>query len=64
MTEENNIFLRKYIMYARTFNPVLNEESKAILHEYWSKLTDSPRILTLLHSMSKAVARLGINKYC
>jgi hypothetical protein len=38
----------------------LIEESIAILHEYWSKITNLPRILVLLHSMSKAFARIDL----
>ena len=57
---QNDIFLRKYMMYARTFNPVLSKEAEVKLHEYWAKITDSPRILTLLDTIAKSIARLEL----
>ena len=28
-------FLRKYLMYARTFNPTISDEAREMLDEYW-----------------------------
>jgi replicative DNA helicase Mcm len=59
-------FLRKYIMYAKTkINPVLSEESKTMLNEYWIQLAGkfgSPRILETLFRLAKARARLKLKK--
>lgn len=58
-------FLRKYILYSKRFNPILNEEAKAMLTEYWVDLAGrfgSPRILETLFRLAKAVARLKLKK--
>jgi replicative DNA helicase Mcm len=56
-------FLRKYILYSKRFNPILNEEAKAMLNEYWidlAKRFGSPRILETLFRLAKATARLKL----
>jgi replicative DNA helicase Mcm len=58
-------FLRKYILYSKRFNPVLNDEAKAMLTEYWVDLAGrfgSPRILETLFRLAKATARLKLKK--
>jgi hypothetical protein len=60
-------FLRKYIMYAKTkFNPVITDEARAMLNEYWIELATrkigSPRIQETLHRLAKARARLNLKK--
>jgi replicative DNA helicase Mcm len=56
-------FLRRYILYSKRFNPLLNEEAKAMLTEYWIDIAGrfgSPRILETLFRLAKATARLKL----
>jgi replicative DNA helicase Mcm len=56
-------FLRKFILYAKRLNPVLSEEAKTMLNEYWVKIAGnygSPRILETLFRLAKALARLKL----
>jgi replicative DNA helicase Mcm len=58
-------FLRKYILYSKRFNPILNDEARAMLTEYWVDLAGrfgSPRILETLFRLAKAVTRLKLKK--
>jgi replicative DNA helicase Mcm len=60
-------FVCKYIMYAKTkFNPVITDEARAMLNEYWIELATrkigSPRIQETLHRLAKARARLKLKK--
>jgi len=59
-------FLCRYIMYAKRFNPILSEEAKVMLNEYWIELATrnfgSPRIFDTLHRLAKARARLKLKK--
>jgi DNA replicative helicase MCM subunit Mcm2 (Cdc46/Mcm family) len=70
--DERNIihnynFLEKYMEYAKTFNPIITEEAKSILNEYWVRLkikygyASTNRTLESLYRISKAFARLYLS---
>ncbi len=56
----------RYIMYAKRLNPILTDEAKVMLNEYWIELVTrkfgSPRILETLQRLAKARARLKLKK--
>jgi replicative DNA helicase Mcm len=62
----NYNFLEKYIEYARTINPLITEEARSILNEYWVRLkrreefSSTIRTLESIHRISKAFARLHL----
>jgi MCM AAA-lid domain len=58
-------FLRKYLMYARTFEPIFSEEAKAMLNDYLVNIaaagvTGLPRKLESLESTAIALAKLKL----
>jgi len=62
----NYNFLEKYIEYARTINPLITEEARSILNEYWVRLkrreefASTNRTMESIHRIAKAFARLHI----
>lgn len=70
--DERNImhnynFLEKYMEYAKTLNPIIADEAKSILNEYWVRLkmkyeyASTNRTLESIYRISKAFARLYLN---
>ncbi|MEO9321530.1 MAG: hypothetical protein ABI361_12755 [Nitrososphaera sp.] len=62
----NYNFIKKYIHYAKSINPVLTDEAQAMLNEHWVQIaTDqdftSKRILDSLFKCTKAFARLRLS---
>lgn len=58
-----NAYLVKHIMYAKRFNPILEEEAKNMLIEYYTKIVKSagsPRILETLFRLARTRARLKL----
>ena len=59
-------FLIRYIQYARQINPILTEEARIMLREFYIKISNnnfgSPRILVTLPKLAKAVARLKLKE--
>ena len=59
-------FLIKYIQYAKQFNPILTEEARTMLKEFYKKISvkgfGSPRILITLFKLAKAIARLKLKE--
>ena len=59
-----NAYLKKHIMYARRTNPILTEEAKEMLNEYYIELATihcvSPRVQETLFRLAKAIARLKL----
>ena len=58
-------FLRKYLMYARTFEPIFSEEARAMLNDYLVNMagvgvTGLPRKLESLESTAIALAKLKL----
>ena len=58
-------FLRKYLMYARTFNPTISDEAREMLDEYWINMGSAgvrglPRKLESLESAAIALAKLKL----
>jgi DNA replicative helicase MCM subunit Mcm2 (Cdc46/Mcm family) len=65
--QHNYNFLEKYMEYAKTLNPIITEEAKSILNEYWVRLkmkyeyASTNRTLESLYRISKAFARLYLS---
>jgi replicative DNA helicase Mcm len=58
-----DLFLRKYIQYAKAVNPVISEEAKNILNEAYVRLATrfgSPRVRNTLFRLARARARLKL----
>ena len=57
-------FLIKYIQFSKQFNPILTEEARIMLKEFYKKISikgfGSPRILITLFKLAKAIARLKL----
>ena len=57
-------FLIKYIQYAKTIQPVLSDEARFMLKEFYKTVNatgfGSPRVLNTLNNLAKAVARLKL----
>jgi DNA replicative helicase MCM subunit Mcm2 (Cdc46/Mcm family) len=58
-------FLRKYLMYARTFDPTISEEAREMLNEYWINMGSVgirglPRKLESLESAAIALTKLKL----
>jgi DNA replicative helicase MCM subunit Mcm2 (Cdc46/Mcm family) len=58
-------FLRKYLMYARTFNPAISDEAREMLDDYWINMGSAgvrglPRKLESLESAAIALAKLKL----
>jgi DNA replicative helicase MCM subunit Mcm2 (Cdc46/Mcm family) len=58
-------FLRKYMMYARTFNPILTEDAKIMLCEYWIGMAKAdvkglPRKLETLERIAVSISKLKL----
>jgi replicative DNA helicase Mcm len=58
-------FLRKYMMYARMFNPILTEDAKIMLREYWIGMAKAdvkglPRKLETLERIAISIAKLKL----
>ena len=58
-------FLRKYLMYARTFDPTISAEAREMLDEYWINMGSVgvrglPRKLESLESAAIALAKLKL----
>jgi replicative DNA helicase Mcm len=58
-------FLRKYLMYARTFEPIISDESRTMLNDYWINMALAgvrglPRKLESLESTAIALAKLKL----
>ncbi|MFZ0512319.1 MAG: hypothetical protein WAM14_11990 [Candidatus Nitrosopolaris sp.] len=62
--EKNYEFLRKYILYCKRFDPVLSEEAKVMIAQYFLNIMtkpesrESPRLFDTLTNLCYAVARL------
>jgi replicative DNA helicase Mcm len=57
------LFLRKYIAYAKTINPVISEEAKNILNEayvQYAQRSGTPRVRNTLFRIIRAKARLKL----
>ena len=64
-------YLRKYIQYAKQLNPVITEEARLMLNEYYVNLTfslsksnptfGSKRILETLIRIAKSISKLKLN---
>jgi replicative DNA helicase Mcm len=59
-------FLIKYIQYAKQFNPILTDEARTMLKEFYKKINinnfGSPRVLITLFRLAKAIARLKLKE--
>jgi DNA replicative helicase MCM subunit Mcm2 (Cdc46/Mcm family) len=59
-------FLIKYIQYAKQINPILTEETRTMLKEFYKKIGikgfGSPRVLITLFKLAKAIARLKLKE--
>lgn len=59
-------FLIKYIQYAKQINPILTEEARTMLKEFYKKISTkgfgSPRVLITLFNLAKAIARLKLKE--
>jgi DNA replicative helicase MCM subunit Mcm2 (Cdc46/Mcm family) len=58
-------YLQKHILYSKRINPILSEEAKVMLNEYWIRIAKdfgSPRILETLFRLPKAIARLKLKE--
>jgi replicative DNA helicase Mcm len=57
-------FLVKYIQFAKTFEPVLTDEARFMLKEFYKKVNakgfGSPRVFKTLKKLAKAIARLKL----
>jgi replicative DNA helicase Mcm len=63
--DDYDTFLRKYLMYARTFNPIISDEAREMLNEYWINMGSVgvrglPRKLESLESAAIALAKLKL----
>ena len=60
------MFLRKYIQYAKRFDPVFNDEAKSMLNEYFIALSNTVfgthRKLETLFKLARATARLKLKE--
>ena len=60
-------FLIKYIQYAKQFNPILTDEARTMLKEFYKKISTkgfgSPRVMITLFKLTKAIARLKLKEY-
>jgi DNA replicative helicase MCM subunit Mcm2 (Cdc46/Mcm family) len=66
--KHNYNFLEKFIDYSRTINPVITEEARSMLNEYWVRLRNKKelvaatnRTLESIHRIAKSIARLHIS---
>jgi replicative DNA helicase Mcm len=57
-------FLIKYLQYAKKFEPVLSDEARYMLKEYYKEVSatgfGSPRVQITLNNLAKAIARLRL----
>jgi hypothetical protein len=57
-------YLVKHLEYAKTFNPIMDDEAKNMLTEFFTKIRvqgfGSNRVLNTLYRLSKAIARLKL----
>ena len=57
-------FIIKYVQYAKTFEPVLSDDARFMLKEFYKKVNangfGSPRVFKTLKNLAKAVARLKL----
>ena len=57
-------FLIKYLQYAKQFNPILTDEARIMIREFYKSISlkyfRSDRLLPTLHRLTKAVARLKL----
>ena len=57
-------YLVKHLEYAKKFNPIINDEAKNMLTEFFTKIRlegfGSNRVLNTLYRMAKAIARLKL----
>jgi replicative DNA helicase Mcm len=63
--EKDEEFLRKYMMYARMFNPILTEDAKIMLREYWIGMAKAdvkglPRKLETLERIAISIAKFKL----
>lgn len=60
------IFLIKYLQYAKQFNPILTEEARKMLTDFYKEIRKknfgSPRVLITLPKLVKAIARLKLKE--
>lgn len=59
-------FLIKYIQYAKQFTPILTEEARIMLKEFYKRISTkgfgSPRVMITLFKLAKAIARLKLKE--
>jgi DNA replicative helicase MCM subunit Mcm2 (Cdc46/Mcm family) len=59
-------FLVKYIQYAKQLNPILTDEARTMLKEFYKNISindfGSPRVLITLFKLAKAIARLKLKE--
>jgi DNA replicative helicase MCM subunit Mcm2 (Cdc46/Mcm family) len=59
-------FLIKYIQYAKQFNPILTDEARDMLTDFYKEIRKknfgSPRVLKTLRKLTKAIARLKLKE--
>ena len=59
-------YLVKHLEYAKKFNPIINDEAKNMLTEFFTKIRlggfGSNRVLNTLYRLAKAVARLKLKE--
>jgi MCM P-loop domain/MCM AAA-lid domain len=66
--QHNYNFLEKFVEYARSINPILTEEARSMLNEYWVKLRNreglatTNRTLESIHRVAKAFCRLYLSE--
>ena len=57
-------FIIKYLQYAKTLQPVLSDEARHMLKEFYKEVNatgfGSPRVLNVLNNLAKAIARLKL----
>ena len=57
-------FLIKYLQFAKQFNPILTEEARDMLTDFYKEIRKknfgSPRVLKTLRKLAKAIARLKL----
>ena len=61
---DNTEFLIKYLQYAKKIEPILSDEARFMLKEFYKTVNatgfGSPRVLNTLNNLAKAVARLKL----
>jgi DNA replicative helicase MCM subunit Mcm2 (Cdc46/Mcm family) len=59
-------FLIKYIQYAKQFKPIITEEARTMLKDFYKHVSlkdfGSPRVLITLFKLAKAIARLKLKE--